>query len=73
MTRSSLGLEVKTAVKTALGMKNNCYINVKMLFENVRVRVRPYLPFPTTLLCLSIYQLTSYCQLLVGKTRTKIL
>ena len=33
-------------------MKNNCYINVKVLFENVcvrvRVRVRPYPPFPTT-------------------------
>ena len=31
-------------------MKNNCYINVNMLFENVRVhiRVRPYPPFPTT-------------------------
>ena len=31
-------------------MKNNCYINVKVLFENVRVRVhvRSYLPFPTT-------------------------
>ena len=27
-------------------MKNNCYINVKVLFENVCVRLYP--PFPTT-------------------------
>ena len=42
---------MKTAVKTVLGMKINCYINVKVLFENVHVRVcirvRPYPPFPT--------------------------
>ena len=49
----SWGLEANAAVKTALGMKNNCYINVKMLFENVRVHVsvRPYLPFSTTRHC----------------------
>ena len=43
-------------------MKNNCFINVKVLFENVRVRVsvrvsvrvRPYPPFPTTLLQLFV-------------------
>ena len=41
---------MKTAVKTVLSTKNNCYINVKMLFENVRVcvRIRLYPPFPIT-------------------------
>ena len=55
MKRSTPGLEAKTAVKTALGMKNNCYINVKVLFENVRicVRVRLYPSFPTTQVQLS--------------------
>ena len=38
-------------------MKNNCYINVKVLFENVRacVRARPYPPFPTTRATLRIF------------------
>ena len=30
--RRLLGLEANAAVKTALGMKNNCSINVKILF-----------------------------------------
>ena len=41
MTRS-------TPESGTLGMKNNCYINVKVLFENVRVCIQSYLPFPTT-------------------------
>ena len=36
----------------ALGMKNNCFVNVKVYFKNIRVSVRvrvhvqPYPPFP---------------------------
>ena len=45
---TSPGLEAKAAVKTTLGMKNNCYINVQVFFENVRVRIQSYPPFPTT-------------------------
>ena len=33
MTRIRLGLEGNTAVKTMSGIKNNCCINVKVLFE----------------------------------------
>ena len=59
MKRSTPGSGGEDYFKTALGMKNNCYINVKVLFENVcvhvrvRVRVRPYPPFPTTRCVLS--------------------
>ena len=52
MTRSTPGSGSEDCYKTTLGMKNNCYINVKVLYENVRVRVhvcvRLYPPFPTT-------------------------
>ena len=61
MTRSMPGSGSKDCCKNRVryekqllykcnSMKNNCYINVKMLFENVRVRVcvQPYPPFPTT-------------------------
>ena len=45
-----MGLEANAAVKTTLGMKNNCFVNVKVYILNVHVRVhvRPYPPFPTT-------------------------
>ena len=38
-------------LKNNIRYENNCYINVKVLFKNVRVcvRVRPYLPFSTNL------------------------
>ena len=35
-----LGLEANAAVKTTLGMKKNCFANVKLYFKNIRVRVR---------------------------------
>ena len=34
------GLEANTAVKTMLGMKNTCCVNVKVVFEIVHVCVR---------------------------------
>ena len=47
-------------------MKNNCYINVKVLFENVCVRVRPYPTFPTPRLHgFPWFCLASFPQLLV--------
>ena len=47
MRRPCLGLEVKTTVQNDV---RYCCIDVKVYFENlhVRVRVRPYPPFPTT-------------------------
>ena len=45
-----LRLEANAAVKSMLGMKNNCFVNVKVYFKIIRVHVRvpTYLPFPTT-------------------------
>ena len=50
MTRSMPGSGSEDYGKNSVRYENNCYINVKVLFENVcvRVRVRPYPPFPTT-------------------------
>jgi len=46
------GLEANTAVKTMLGMKDKCCVNVKVYFEivhvRIRIRIRPYPPFPLT-------------------------
>ena len=48
MTRTTPGSGSEDCCKNSVKYeKNNCYINVKVLFENVRVR--PYPPFPTTL------------------------
>ena len=52
MKRSTPGSGSEDCCKnsiTHVGVKDNCYINVKVLFENVCVRVcvRPYPPFPT--------------------------
>ena len=40
MTSSTREPGSKDCCKNSVGMKNNCYINVKVLFENVRVHVR---------------------------------
>ena len=43
-------MEANAAVSATLGMKNKFCVNVNVYFEivHVRVRVRPYPPFPTT-------------------------
>ena len=60
--RSTPGFGNKnTAVKTMLGMKNKCCVNIKVYFEivcvYVRILIRPYPPFPFT--CIHLYGTTT--------------